>query len=246
MKKVVKKKTTEAVQKMAPTSAVIQAKLDEIMAAEAAEEAELKAGLGLPRLSIKTPDTWPAKVAIIDRRGGLRRYYAKPFEPGSHVPPDCSSRGNGKGNGFIIWKGERVDHVNFPCAQCPMNQFGSAKTGRAKACAENTLLVVHRNGAEEKVEMLNIPVMSNKALSDYLLTLIKANRKRLTTWTELSVKHGEKYDQFVFTDKGEITNPKLIASLIDSYEASKKIDIDPGAFDSEPTTENSGDDESDA
>jgi hypothetical protein len=70
----------------------------------------------------------------------LNAWYKSDYDPNDAQPPDCYAFAE------VIGDEEMAPHENAPdkqcetCAACELNVFGSAKTGRGKACGNNARL----------------------------------------------------------------------------------------------------------
>jgi hypothetical protein len=215
----------------------ITAELDALRKSEADEVPELQKSLGLPRLTIKD-ECWLGehnRVSIIDVRHNIRGYFASEYDPNVRQPPDCMSSGDGLGNGYIVLAdGKRKENNGQPCRMCPMNQFGTARTGRAKACSERSFLVVHREGALADVEVVQVPIMSRNNLNTYLIRLSKTEEvSRLEVWTKVSVTKGGKGEVFTFANDGRIKDDKLMSELINSRKMVADVPIGAADLDRE-------------
>jgi hypothetical protein len=81
-------------------------------------------------------------------------------ESGGGSPPDCRSEDSIVG----------VGNPGGACAECPFNQFGSARKGKGKACKDRRLLFVLPPGQLLPV-LVSVPVMSIKPSNQYLMRL---------------------------------------------------------------------------
>ena len=84
--------------------------------------------------------------------------------------------------------------VNETCTGCPNNQWGSAETGRGKACAEVARLALVAEGDFEEIEKANevyfkVPVTSMKFWAGFVRELEQTyHRPPLAFVTEISLK----------------------------------------------------------
>ena len=121
---------------------------------------------GATSWSIPTPEgeesakTLEGVLIHVTRR---RAYWADPNPTGN--PPDCTSSDCATGHGL----------PGGPCADCPLNVFGSAnradgKPGRGKGCKESRLLFILREG-QSLPEVVVCPPGSLRITKQYLLKL---------------------------------------------------------------------------
>jgi hypothetical protein len=97
----------------------------------------------------------PMRAVILDHIN-FNAYYKKAYDPQNPAPPDC----------FALHKQlpemapheESAEPQNADCATCPMNQFGSASTGKGKACRNKVRLAVAPANAEPDDEPMTIEV----------------------------------------------------------------------------------------
>ena len=68
----------------------------------------------------------------------LNRFYKKDWDPNDKQPPDCYAFALVSDDPEMRPHPQASDKQSEDCASCPQNVFGSAKTGRGKACA-NTI-----------------------------------------------------------------------------------------------------------
>lgn len=137
-----------------------------------------------------------------------RAYWEKGVEDGSgSTPPDCQSPDGVTGIGKI------ADQHGKPCAQCPMAQFGTArskdgKPGRGQACSQKrTLFIILPD--EILPAVLALPPTSLAAFKGYLAGLI-STRKPITgvvtriTLNEAKNAGGTKYAEASFEAVGAL------------------------------------------
>lgn len=112
---------------------------------------------------------------IIIHKGSPRAFWQKSIEEtGGNTQPDCSSTDGIHGipgpEGAV--KIKTADNGTMSeCATCPLNQFGSARNGRGKACQEKELLYVLLPDRVLPI-VLQIPPTSLRSLHDYMVKLV--------------------------------------------------------------------------
>lgn len=121
---------------------------------------------GATSWSVPTPEgeeSAKALEGVLIHVARRRAYWADPTPTGN--PPDCTSADCQTGHGL----------PGGPCADCPLNAFGSAaradgKLGRGKACKESRLLFLLREG-QSLPEVVVTPPGSLRITKQYLLKL---------------------------------------------------------------------------
>jgi len=110
----------------------------------------------------------PINVVVLDWVTE-RVYYDKPFNPQIPAPPVCSAVGN---DISTLTPGESVANPQHEtCAGCKRNEWGSAPTGRGKACSERRRLAVVAPDATVDTAPMKISVSPTglKAFDNYVL-----------------------------------------------------------------------------
>jgi len=130
-----------------------------------------------------------------------KTFYQQGFEEGEFNVPDCWSLDSVRPDPSVPNK------VNPPCADCPMNVFGSApsrdgsKRG-GKACQDARRVAVmmpgHLDQAEPLVFMLRVPATSLKNLKAYAQLLERQGWEPAGCVTRLAFDYHEAYPKLVF------------------------------------------------
>ena len=105
------------------------------------------------------PDTVKEIVGIIVYAHNINAYWQNAYD-GENNPPDCSST-DGK-TGIVFETGEMHN-----CKNCPLNQFGSGKSNKGKACKNMMRLYILQEGSPLPL-ILTLPPTSIKAYKDYV------------------------------------------------------------------------------
>lgn len=133
-------------------------------------------------------------------------YYEGRYDPESPSPPTCFALGRDEGE-LVPHKDviERGQNPHDACEGCPMNEFGSADTGRGKACknvrrlamipagkfAKNgafTMIEDEEHYAEAGLAFMRVPVTSTPAYKAYVKSLAANLRKpTFAVVTEISL-----------------------------------------------------------
>jgi hypothetical protein len=175
-----------ALVKRAPQSV---SKWDDELAREAQEQAS-KESVGSPRLSVRGGLFNIGGSPLKDREISVivmdhvfeNVYYPGKFDPDNKASPVCYAFGRDAES--------MVPHEKSPepqaesCAACPHNVFGSAETGRGKACknSKRLLVVSADNATPESVAqgealVFNVPVTSVRGWAMYVKGLASNYRR---------------------------------------------------------------------
>lgn len=239
------------------------AKWDERLAgyAEAAVATEANTHGGIKSFSIKAGvlslDDVPFKnnemaVIVVDHVL-LNRYDEDEYDANILNPPTCFAVGR--------LEEEMVPHPSVvarkqnpgeKCSECPMNEWGSARKGRGKACGNRRRLFVLPAGEFSKTgefEMIDdadhyektdgafftVPVTSTVAWATYVKQLKTAlKRPPLAFVTKIKVCPDEKTIIRVdFEAICEIEDPEILEKIMDRHDASAELIMTPFNLDFE-------------
>ncbi len=142
---------------------------------------------------------------------------------GSNNPPDCAAPDSMVG----------IGNPGGTCANCPLNQYGSAIKGKGKACKNTKILFILMEGAMLPMA-LNVPPTSLKAVKNYLLGLSSAGVPyfgAVTSFTLIKDKNesGIQYSKVNLKLKDKVdkaTKDKLKAYQMSIRPALETIQID--------------------
>lgn len=84
-------------------------------------------------------------------------YFKNPFNADEIELPDCFAIGKAKSSDALVPSDVSPEKQSLVCASCWANEFGSAETGRGKACKQRVrLAVIHEDqvGSEGRVDVL--------------------------------------------------------------------------------------------
>ncbi|NLD60142.1 MAG: hypothetical protein GX647_10860 [Clostridiales bacterium] len=142
----------------------------------------------------------------------LYSYYRERFA-GGNAAPDCGSYDGVAGVGI----------PGGPCAQCPLNQFGSGENG-GKACKNKRRIYILREG-ELIPLLLTLPTGSMKEFSVYIKRLLAKGRKSSAVVTRFSLKKvtnagGIAYSQAQFAVERALSAEELpyIAEMVEQVK----------------------------
>lgn len=134
-----------------------------------------------------TTNQGPLYAVILDHRN-FNRYYSKPYDPQNPAAPDCFAIAKQ----FNDLSPSNHDSVTDPqataCDECPMNKFGSAPTGKGKACRNMVRLAIAAADADENaaVMTLEVPPSALKYWNKHVNDLEVAGMLPVQVITEIS------------------------------------------------------------
>jgi hypothetical protein len=114
------------------------------------------------------------------------------------------------------------------CKDCEWNKFGSADTGRGKACKNiRRLALITEDGLDNvlsaEVVYLKTPVTSGKAWTGYVKQLNDVFKKPpLAFVTEVASVPKDENFEFLFKNLSEVTDGPTIGELLQKYETVKE------------------------
>jgi hypothetical protein len=176
----------------------------------------------------------PLKLVIVDYSFENALYDSK-FDPDNPQPPVC----------FAVAKtnDELAPHDNSPspqsekCKGCGQNQFGTADTGRGKACKNNIRLAVLSTNvkkfdanAVDKAEIfsMRLPPTSVKNFRGFLRQITEGLQLPLfSVITSLSFDEEAATPVVVFQFEEEIGDRKLLTALVTKREAAQEQLLQP-------------------
>ena len=145
-----------------------------------------------------TSSQGPLQAVILDHRN-FNRYYTKPYDPQNPAPPDC----------FAISKElttmapheDAAEKQAKSCAECPMNQFGSAANGKGKACRNTVRLAVAAADATANSEpmILTVSPTGLKSWHSMVNTLGATGLLPIQVVTEIAFDANAPYPTLTFT-----------------------------------------------
>lgn len=163
--------------------------------------------------SLGEPEMVKTIKGVIIHKQMTRAFWSKGIEEAEDTLPDCMSR-NGK-TGEVINEEEWSD-LGGDCATCPMNEWGSGKNGRGKACTAKMQMYVLKEGTMLP-NIISLSPTSIKPARDYLVNLVSYGKPYHTVITKFEL-------ETVKNDDG-IKYSKAIISYEDDLppETSKKV-----------------------
>lgn len=112
----------------------------------------------------ESPATSIDAVIIKGNAGFAKVFYMKGYDPESSEKqkPDCYT------NDGVAPASDATNAQSKKCATCAHNQFGSARQGKGKACADTKRLAIAAVDQLNEPMLLRIPPASLKPLSEYV------------------------------------------------------------------------------
>lgn len=127
---------------------------------------------------------------VILYQGPNKSFWNDKYVPGQSKAPDCSSKDGATGKEIDYETGEIVGEHD--CANCPMNQWGSAVNDagehtRGKACRDLRPMMILIEGSEEPM-MFVAPPTSLGNIGDYISRLLRKGYMPWEVLTEFSLE----------------------------------------------------------
>lgn len=155
-------------------------------------------------------------------------FYEGAFDADNPTSPICYAFGAEKSDLVPHEQSPKIQHDQ--CEGCPQNEWGSANTGRGKACANKArLALISESDLQEDIAMaelafIHVPVTSVKAWAGYVRQLDElVHRPPLAFVTEISLTPDPK-NQFnmLFMLAEQIEDGAIIEQLIAKAEVAEK------------------------
>jgi hypothetical protein len=120
------------------------------------------------------------------------QHYAAAYDPNAPASPDCYAFGDDRKT--MAPDPEHVEEpINETCTGCPMKDFGTAATGKGKACGDVMRLALIAEGdledlATAEVAYLKVPFYSTKEWAACLRQMVEVYEKSMEAFvTKISV-----------------------------------------------------------
>ena len=168
----------------------------------------LGGGSSMPRIKVKgrsfvLPDerkfTNTIQVVILDWAYHYN-YYEDDYVEGGESFPDCYAVGLTPGQMQPSQKAPNIQN-DGPCATCPMNEFGSAKNGKGKACQNRIALAVRvfeEGGQDNDMMFVSVSPTGLKHWGKYSRKLNEAGLVPAQVVTEISFDEDSTYPVLKF------------------------------------------------
>lgn len=134
----------------------------------------------------------PFRAIILDHRN-VNRYYTEAYNPQEPKPPKCFAIN--KDINLMAPPEEVVEPQATSCAECPMNKFGSAPTGKGKACRNQVrlALVLEHSGADAEPMVMHLPPTALKGWASYYTRLQQHGMLPFQVVTEIALDPNSPY-----------------------------------------------------
>lgn len=168
-------------------------------------------------------------------------YYEDKFDPDTPASPVCFAFNRDEGE--LAPREVSLKPQNDNCETCPLNEYGSADTGRGKACKNQIrlALIPNSDNAEEieksEVAYLRVPPTSKKAWDTYFNKYCAKHPGGVkptcffVTEIEVYTAKGETYARINFNNQGNFKDMPDGAELWQSVKAKRKTMADDIMFD---------------
>lgn len=155
----------------------------------------------------------PITAIILDWRN-VNMYYPKVYNQNNPENPECYAQHKVIKEMAPDESVEKKQHDN--CEDCPMNEFGSATTGRGKACKNTVKLAVVAADATSETQpwILNVPPSSISGWSKFVLALEQQfGMLPVQVAADISFDPNESYPKLIFSNPAPHNVLELAASL---------------------------------
>ncbi len=174
---------------------------------------------------------------VIVRHVSENSYYEGAYDPENAAPPSCfafsvpGARDPGKS---MAPHEEATEPQSEICLDCPNNEWGSAATGRGKACKNIVRIALLASDCLDSVEdmkdsplcIMKVPVTSVKGFTSYVKTVAdKFRRPPFGVVTEITAIPDPKTQfkiSFNVEPKSLIKDAKIFEALMERVEAAKE------------------------
>lgn len=159
-------------------------------------------------------------------------FYDRPFDRGNPMPPGCFAIGLEPS--MLVPSPNSPNRQSETCATCPNNQFGSAITGKGKACKNTRLLAVLPSEAldnpeqESPIWTLSVPPASVKTFDSYVHTLsVKHRTIPVGMVTQISLDPASSFASPRFSAVRPLKGEELGIFMSRRAEANQRLTVEP-------------------
>lgn len=170
-----------------------------------------------------TKSQGPLELVIVEFSSS-NRYYDGPYDKDNISPPACFAIGDSPT--ALVPSDNSPNKQSSSCAGCPMNQFGSAGTG--KACKNTRVLAVLPPDADDDTPLwvLNVSPTALKAYDSYVNSIARQFQlPPIGVRTEVSFDPNSEYPSLRFASLGP--NEQLAVHFARKEEAKKRLTQEP-------------------
>jgi hypothetical protein len=171
------------------------------------------------------------EVVIIDFVSS-NLFYDGPFDRDNPQPPACFAIGAEPS--LLVPSANSPNKQADTCSSCPNNQFGSAPTGKGKACKNTRLLALMPAAAlenpkeEAPIWILSVPPTSLKAYDSYVHTLAAKHRTvPIGVITEITLDPANTFASPRFSVVRPLQPNELAAFMPRREEANQRLTAEP-------------------
>lgn len=139
----------------------------------------------------------------------MNTYYDRPFDRDNPTPPACYAIGTVPSQ--LVPPKDVPDRQADNCVTCPLNQFGTALSGKGKACSNKRVLaLLPIDDVEGEIMTLDVPPGSIQSFDSYVAGLsAKHKTVPIGVITKVKLDPGQQY----FSPRFEVVRPTSNAEL---------------------------------
>lgn len=176
------------------------------------------------------------EVVVLDIMSS-NMFYDRPYDRDNPSPPACYAIGPSPTT--LTPSDKSPDRQADTCATCPMNQFGSALTGKGKACKNTRLLAVvpvnQMENAVDNIWIMSIPPSSIKSFDSFVHKLAMTHGiSPIGVVSEVTLDQKETFASPRFKSIRPLTDEELAHVMPLKTEALQRLAIEPDVSTYEP------------
>jgi hypothetical protein len=153
------------------------------------------------------------------------KHYPNAYDENNMQPPDCvaANKGADSPNSQLVPLAEVPEPYNRDCGSCPKFQWGSARQGKGKACAEYLLLALYVPALGNELVLMEQKKARAQQMDNYLRQhTTEVCPLPLLVQTEFSIGAGDDIWEQTFTAVGN-TPREIVATLVPRIEEAKMM-----------------------
>lgn len=170
-------------------------------------------------------------VVIVDFMSS-NQFYDGVYDRDNPQPPACFAIGPEPS--MLVPSGNSPDKQAETCSSCPNNQFGSALTGKGKACKNTRLLamvpaaVLDDPDAETPLWVMSVPPTSMKSFDAYAHGLsVKHKTIPIGVVTNITMDEKSTFAAPRFREVRKLTDEEIGLFMARREEASQRLTVEP-------------------
>lgn len=170
----------------------------------------------------------PIEAIILDHRN-FNKYYAAAYNPNQPTSPKCFAIS--KEIAGLAPHADAVDKQSDACEPCTWNQWGSAPTGKGKACRNTVRLAIAPPDATEESEpyIISVAPTGIKSWSGLVNALGTRDLLPMQVVTAISFDANQAYPVLLFKPLRPVEDDKLALMWALRQKAQLLLDTPPGA-----------------